>query len=213
MAFCRWFRWAVGLPLFLPMLAIASNMRTCPKAATSSKGHFLVIIERKLERINKDESRITKTSYEIYPREDFSDDRKAFHSSSDFWYDSLEWNAVNPPNSDSLFLCPEPLLSDDGQFLILLNDASPGQQSSVVWIYRRPSDSHRDGVLVKTIKLVELWPADKFQQQPMLFTGADPLWFAGGSFEFSSDNRILIYKTPWNTEIRISLADGTVQHN
>lgn len=212
MTCCRLFRCAVSL-LLLPLLAAASNLGTCPKAATSSRGHFLVIIERQFEKINKDESRITKTSYEIYPQEDFVDDRVAFSSSSDFWYDSLEWTVVNPPHSDSLFVCPEALVSDDGEFLILLNDTVPEQQIAAVWIYRRPSNRHGDGVLVKTIELADLWPADKFPRQPMLFTGADQLWFAGGSFEFSSDNRLLLYKTQWNTEVRITLADGMVHRN
>ncbi len=192
MAFCRWFRCSVSLLVFLPMVAAASVMPDCPKAGVSSKGQFLVIIERDLERVNPYESKVTKISYQIYPREEFSDGRIAFNSPSNFWHDALQWSVVQlRPNIPSG--CSEPLISDDGTLLVLLHDTYPAPNATAIWIYQQPSHLRDPGILVTAIKLGDLWPSDKFQQ--MLFTGGSPYWFADGSFEFSGDNRVLIYKT------------------
>jgi hypothetical protein len=38
-------------------------------------------------------------------------------------------------------------------------------------------------------------------------------WFAGGTFEFSRDCRLLIHKTRWRSTVRINLQDGSVSRN
>lgn len=208
MAFRRWSRCPIALLIFLPLPAIASRLPDCPKAATSRNGQFLVVIDKEYERISSDESRLMKISYEIYPREEFSDRRIAFYSASSFWNDNQVWSVVQG-RPDVLAQCPEPLITDDGKFLVLLHDTWTSPQDVAMWIYRQSPAFRAPGGLVKAIKLSELWPENRFPTQ-MLFTGGDSYWFAHGSFNFSADSRALIYKTPWGTEIRITLADGIV---
>lgn len=63
------------------------------------------------------------------------------------------------------------------------------------------------GVLVREIKLEELWPATKMDQPAADYT---PDWFAGGSFDFAPGNLQLIHKTRWGNTVRINLPDGKV---
>lgn len=189
----------------------ASSTTDCPKAASSSKGNFLVIIERELEKVDENTSNVTKMTYEVYPREEFRDDRINLISPATFWDDWLKWSVVHKRDSDAFFRCPEPLITDDGKFLVLLNDQVPSPNTPAVRIYRAPASqgSTNEGVLVREIGMSEIWPAERFPKQ-LLATGADPYWFAGGSFEFSPDDRLLIYKASWGSVVRINLANGSV---
>lgn len=63
------------------------------------------------------------------------------------------------------------------------------------------------GVLVRDIKLEELWPARAIDSS-RLATDYRPEWFAGGSFDFAPGNLQLIHKTRWGTTVRINLPDG-----
>jgi len=68
------------------------------------------------------------------------------------------------------------------------------------------------GVFIKDITLREIWPADKFPNVQIV-TDETPQWFAGGTFEFSADCRLLIHKTRWGNTVRINLQDGSVSRN
>ncbi len=68
------------------------------------------------------------------------------------------------------------------------------------------------GVFIKDIALREIWPADKLPNQ-QIATDETPQWFAGGTFEFLPDCRLLIHKTRWGNTVRINLQGGSVSRN
>jgi hypothetical protein len=39
--------------------------------------------------------------------------------------------------------------------------------------------------------------------------GETPMWYTGGSLEFSPDDRELLYRSRWNDRVSIKLADGS----
>jgi len=128
----------------------------------------------------------------------------------------VQWSVVlNSRNMRSVPACPLALVTDHGEFLILIGNELLGW---ALQIYRRrdhagdPSSEGPDhGVLVRSIPLKDLWPEDKFKQwQSMLSTDASAQWFAGGMFTFSADSRQLIYKTEWANTVRIKLTLGSV---
>jgi hypothetical protein len=87
--------------------------------------------------------------------------------------------------------CAVPFVTDDAQFLILL--ATGPVFNSALRVYRKGDSSDRmqdgtvKGVLVRDIKLEELWPATK-NDPSRAWTDHTPEWFAGGSFDFAPGN-------------------------
>ena len=97
------------------------------------------------------------------------------------------------------------MITDDGEFLIVLNVHAT---DSALRIYRRRDhmgDPVREGpdhgVFIRDITLREIWPADKLADVQIV-TDETPQWFAGGTFEFSTDLRLLIHKTRWGNTVR-----------
>ncbi len=64
------------------------------------------------------------------------------------------------------------------------------------------------GVLVKEIKLADLWPPDDFPKGPL--TSGTATWFDEGAFTFSPDDGTLVYKSPSGQTVRITLSTGAV---
>jgi hypothetical protein len=124
------------------------------------------------------------------------------------------WSVViDSHNSHPIPPCPVSLITDDGEFLIVVNEFNGTfATESALQIYRRRD---HQGVFIKDITLREIWPADKFPESPIVQVDTDstPRWFAGGTFKFSSDCRLLIYKTRWGNTVRINLQDGSVSRN
>ena len=113
--------------------------------------------------------------------------------------------------------CPVPLITDDGQFLILLHLGPALSEDAVLQIYRwdhryEPAIGRtgHHGVLIKGIDLKEIWPPDKLAANTGTWDDHTPEWFAGGTFEFSSDSRKLIHETRWGNTVRVNLEDGSV---
>ena len=65
-------------------------------------------------------------------------------------------------------------------------------------------------MLIKGIDLKEIWPPDKVAANTGTWDDHTPEWFAGGTFEFSSDSRKLIHETRWGNTVRVNLEDGSV---
>jgi hypothetical protein len=210
--------------LFLPILilvsvppALSSAPPSCAKAASSKNGNFLVISDFQLEA-TADRSgggKIQQASFQILTKTEVLNETERFRSAATYW--GLLWDVVLTRNdSRPLPACAVPLLSDDGEFLVLLNQHAVGPTDSALWIYRRryhPGDRLGDGpetsILVKSVTLGEIWPADK-SPEFLMVTDSTPLWFAGGSFDFSGDNRLLTHDTRWGNSVRINLSDGAV---
>lgn len=99
-----------------------------------------------------------------------------------------------------------PIISDDGQTLVLINVAAPFANSTVLSIYQ---EDRLRGRFVRTYTLENLWPAKKIDPKLTDF-GYTPQWFAGGKFSFSADCKDLLYRTPWGTSVTIRFLDGVI---
>jgi hypothetical protein len=126
-----------------------------------------------------------------------------------FWKDWVRWSVVLDPVLD----CPVPLITDDGEFVVVLK-AGFGFTGKALRIYRRrdhTGDPIREGpdhgVFIKDISLEELLPKDKIT---VAWDDSSPQWFAGGSFEFTGDYRELIHTSRWGNAVRIDLRNGSV---
>jgi hypothetical protein len=130
-----------------------------------------------------------------------------------YWADPL-WSVVFANSGKPhLIACPYTLVTDDGEYLVLVGSFF---EQAALSIYRRrdhpgqsfggPGPDH--GVLVRQIPLLDLWPPEHI---PEIITDHTPQWFASGTFEFSSDNRTLIHKTRWGKILQISLVTGEIK--
>jgi hypothetical protein len=183
----------------LASAGFAGPLQPCIRAVSSASGSFLVITDAEYPHaLPAMAERVTLqvvhgTTHELF-------------SSNKFWTDDLSGWSVRVTKNDGLrSSCPLSLISDDGKFLILLQVDT---FDSALRIYRRPEEGN-DGVLVRNIALKEIWPEHKWQEwRAMVMTDDSSQWFAGGSFEFSPDSRVLIHKSRWGDIVRIHLIDG-----
>jgi hypothetical protein len=131
-----------------------------------------------------------------------------------YWAHTL-WSVVFTNVKPPVIACPYALVTDDGEYLILVGSGYFGG-GTVLSIYRRrdhpgqpfggPGPDH--GVLVREIPLRDLWPPERI---PEMITDHTPQWFASGTFSFSPDNRTLIHTTRWGTTLLISLVTGAIK--
>jgi hypothetical protein len=209
------------LPLSLILVcavpALAGAAPPCVKAASSNNGNFLVISDFQLEPGPGNTAKVRQVSLQVFPKENFINAKDRLTSPATYWTNWSRWSVVlDSSNAHPVPACPLSLISDDGEFLIVLNMYAAGPTGSALRIYRRrdhlgdPVREGQDhGVFIKDITLREIWPADKFPSVQVITDGT-PQWFAGGTFEFSPDCRVLIHKTRWGNTVRINLEDGSV---
>jgi hypothetical protein len=194
--------------------ASAEPLLPCVKAVSSSKGNFFVLTELQLQPLTQNSSRVQRVFLEVFPKETF--DNEKFTAPATYWTDWLRWSVVL--DGDRLQDdpgCPLPLISDDGEFLVLLHMGATLDDTPVLQIYRRrdhlgdPVRKGPDhGIFIKAIALKQIWPQSKLGATAL--TDGTPEWFAGGTFDFSSDYRTLIHKTRWGNTVTINLEDGSV---
>jgi hypothetical protein len=200
--------------------AVAGAPFPCPKAVSSKNGNFLVFIDIQGE---PRQGGVQRVELQVFSKEILINAKDKLTAPATYWYESWRWSVV----ADSSTLhnvqapCPLPLITDDGEFLILLH-VGPGMSgdTAVLQIYRRRDhlgDPIREGpdhgVFIKEIALKEIWPSDKLPAKSANFTDASPQWFVGGAFEFSSDLRQLIHTTRWGNTVRVNLRDGSLSQN
>ena len=206
---------------FIPALVVAFALPafagapvSCVKAVSSKHGTFLVITDAELKPEGGNVFEVERVSLGVFPREEFINAKDRVTSTGTFWKDGPQWSVVfDSTNSHPVPGCPLSLITDDGEFLIVLNVYV---FDSALRIYRRRDhlgDPRREGpdhgVFIRDIPLREIWPASKFSDLQIITDGS-PQWFAGGTFEFSNDCRTLIHKTRWGNIVRINLQDGSV---
>jgi hypothetical protein len=212
---------AATLVCVLP--AFGGALPPCIKAVSSKNGKFLVVSDMDLGPLNPSNgkaSAVQRTSLQIFPKENFINSDQAVTAPATYWTDFLQWSVVlSRSNKDPFLGCPPVLITDDGEFLVILREHAAGSSDPALRIYRRrdhAGDPAREGpdhgIFIKDITLGEIWPPDKFPGA-LIITDHTPLWFAGGIFEFSADSRVLIHKTPWGNSVRISLIDGSVSRS
>ena len=177
---------------------MGSALDPCFRAVSSASGSFLVITDA--EYPHELPASATRATLNVVTGTVHS----AF-SSNTYW-DGPSWRVIFMKGDSFLSGCPLSLISDDGEFLVLVG---AGYWGAALRIYHA-TKQEREGALVRDIELKEIWPSDK--QQPTVFTDGTPHWFDGGTFKFSSDSRFLIHKTRWGNIVRIRLSDGSVVH-
>jgi|SRR5581483_811997 len=185
----------------------------CPKAVNSIHGNALAIVHDTVEW-KGDTGKLLAIQFTVMSKATFINDYQRVSAPVTYWGD-WPWAVVldTKTEADRSFFCAVPLITDDARFLILL--ATGPAFGSALRIYRQGDSSARmedgtiKGVLVKEIKLDELWPAGRID--PIrVWTDHTPEWFAGGSFDFADDNLQLIHKARWGNSVRINLPDGKV---
>lgn len=200
---------AVSLP------AIAGAAFPCPRATMSSNGQFLVLTGVKMKPGSEKEAQ--SLSFQVFPKERFINAKDNLSTPATYWTNWARWTiVVRPERLHSTQGCPVPLISDDGEFLLLLHTGFISANDHVLEIYRWDHEARKgisstnQGVFVKGLSLKELWPTSELASRGTVWTDESPQWFAGGSFIFSSDERQLIHKTRWGNSVRINLTDGSV---
>ena len=204
-----------GLVLSLALPAVAGQPLQCP-AAASSNGNFLVLTDVQVEHGQGHAVKVQRVSLQVFPKEQFLNTRLTVPAT--YWTDWPRWDVVldsaamhNEPK------CPMALITDNGEFLILLRIGAVSGEDAVMQIYRwdhgyEPASGNvgNHGVLIKAIDLKEIWSPDKVAANTGYWTDETPEWFARGTFEFSSDCRQLIHETRWGNIVHINLLDGSV---
>lgn len=202
------------VPLFLSVLMVstafslpARGSAGAPliRASQSANGKFLVVMELELRNSHE----IIRSNYRILQVETFINAKDRLDSSGVFWTDT-PWT-VTVEGGGAFY----PLISNDGQYLVLLRLAPPFPDSQpVLEIYHREfSAGTLKTIAVRQIAISDLWtPREINPDGAGLFiqTGATPQWFAGGSFNFTDDDENLTYRTQWNDVLTIRLVDGTI---
>jgi hypothetical protein len=187
----------------------AGALFPCVKTVSSNNGSFIVIVE-------PEPGESHRVFLNVLARVGFL---TRFVAPNTFWTNWTHWSVVlDPGKLHKEPECPLPLITDDGEFLILLQTGPTfATDRAVLQIYRRrdhPGDLMREGpdhgVFIKDIPLADLWPEDRVDANTGAWDDETPQWFAGGTFEFSTDGQELIHKTRWHSIVRIHLEDGFV---
>jgi len=191
----------------LPSLGAASPLFPAVQASRSVNGKYLVIVERTFD--NPDPSavrRVLGSTYVVLQSESFLNYRDRLQTPAPFW-SAFGWQ-VSPDGeaSNGTFL---PLISDEGQILVLV-------KASVAWklgnrevmrIYRKQGNTAK---LVRALRLSDVWTPEEIESNAVLSDmGGTPMWYAGGSLEFTADDSQLLYRSRWNDKVSIDLADGS----
>ena len=204
--------------------AHAGPMPPCIAATLSSNGNILVTNELTVDDPGPTHlQKVTRSTFQVFSRYvpvKGVNDALNFDGPNAYWSFRL-WSVVFDSTA-SYIGCPYTLVTNDGEFLIFVNNGAL-YRGNALRIYRRRDHPGQDrggpgpdnGVLVREVPLTELWPAEHFPTKPidMGVTDHTPQWYSGGSFAFSSDNRTLSHKTRWGTTVQIDLATGAVTGN
>jgi hypothetical protein len=198
-------------------LSVAGPLFPCPTAVNSVHGDAIAIAHNTTEW-HAGSGKLLSVQFTVMTKMNFVNDSQKISAPVIYWGD-WPWAVVLDMNNQadrSFSSCAVPLVTDDAQFLILL--ATGPAFNSALRVYRKGDYSDRmqdgtvKGVLVRDIKLEELWPATKIDPS-RVWTDHTPEWFAGGSFDFAPGNLQLIHKTRWGSTVRINLPDGKVQNS
>ena len=154
--------------------AIAGAPSPCVKAVTSQNGNFLVITDMRIEPAEGNTGRVRQLSFQMFPRENFINAKDRMSAAATYWTDWTRWSVVldahDPDDKWFTWSCPLPLITDDGEFLVLLRGSPLLGGEAALRIYRRrdhqgdPVKEGPDhGVFIREVPLKEIWPADKVE--------------------------------------------------
>ena len=211
--------------ILFPMLAcawpgVAGHLFPCVKAVSSDHGHFMVVVtDVPVEPEEEISVKTRRVALEVFPKENFINEKDRLVAPATYWTNWALWSVVL--DSSSLHNqpeCPLPLVTDDGEFIILLRTGSLfAEDSALLTIYRKrdhpgePVGEGPDhGVFIKDVTPREFWPPDRLATIPSVWSDHTPEWFVGGTFEFSRDYRQPIHESSGGKTVRINLEDGSV---
>lgn len=192
--------------LLLSPRSFASPLPPLVLAAQSANGKWLVTVDFELAppQDSGGGRRILRTTYHVLSQERFlNSNRDRLDAPGALW--SERW-FLNRSAADERGARVWPIISDDGQTLVLINMTAPFTKSTVLSIYQ---EDRLRGRFVRTYVLENLWPAEKIDPKLTDF-GYTPQWSAGGHFSFSDDCKDLLYRTQWGTSLTIRLSDGVI---
>jgi len=209
----------VALALLTDALyAFAGPGTPCIKATTSANRNFLVISTEVIERPQADQpGRIQEVTLSVFPKEPFLNNGDKLVASQTSWTDWPQWTVVLNSQNTKPFVpgCPLVLVTNDGEFLIILN-TQVFPEMTALRIFRRgdhisdPTGEGPDhGIPIKDLLLSEIWPQAK-QFVPQMMTDETPEWFAGSEFDFSPDSRTLTFESRGGNKSHIRLTDGSI---
>jgi hypothetical protein len=201
--------------------AHAGPLPPCVTATLSANGKILVVNELLLDPPETTATfgqKVRGSTFRVFERHAELNYGLRVEGPDAYWANPL-WSVVfDGGDKPPLVACPYTLVTDDGEFLIFVENY--GFYQTALRIYRRRDHPGQPfggtgpdhGVLVRDVPLSELWPAEHFPTNPidMVITDHTPLWYAGGTFGFSADNRTLIHKTRWGNTVQINLMTGAV---
>jgi hypothetical protein len=192
--------------LFLWSLnAIAGPLFPLVNAVTSRNGNSVVVIEYRYDNPNAVRKRIQGATFRVARKTSFASFPNLFASASTYW--SEVWSVTKRREIH----VPLPLVTDNGQYLILLTNSAPNSHDmEVLSIYRENPQTHAAEV-VGVCRLSDVWPANKLPPNPVVVTDHTPRWFDGGSFDFTSG--YVFHKTRWGNAVQIQLIDKGVTND
>jgi hypothetical protein len=207
---------ALGFLLGIELSAVPAHAgppMPCITATLSANGQILVINELTFDDPDETHARGARTStFRVLSRYAEINQGRRMDGPNSYWAHPM-WSLAFKNNDRGPVVCPYTLVTDDGEFLVIVGLGFLGNDG--LTIYRRrehpgqpivdPGPDH--GVPVRQVPLSDLWPPERIQH---FITDATPRWFAEGTFAFSPDSRMLIHKTRWGQTLSIDLATGKV---
>ncbi len=203
------------ISILYSVAAVASPGLPCMTATQSANGRVLVTDTLSFE--DPDESHpspIVRSLYQVYRRYTNPNTGLQLKGPDTYWADPF-WK-VQTDQAPGTFpiACSYVLVPDDGEYLVFVGKL-PGSNALTIYHHRAYDPAFgpfvsQQGEFVRQIMQSELWPSDP---QEHIFTDHTPLWFAGGTFSFSADQKTLNYQDQHSRKIAIDLATGEIRHS
>jgi hypothetical protein len=190
----------------------ASPLPPLVKASRSPNGKFLVVADLDLAPIENGGQQIRRTTYHVYQLEDFVNSKDRLNTPVPFWSDS--WQSWETTLEGPFGYC-WPMVSNDGQSIVLIAIAGPMPGQPVLRLFRRKLNEHT-GELVRSFDITDLWTKQQVDPEGTGQFGdfdSTPKWFADGALAFSTDSRLLIYTNQWKQELQIDLKSGAISRS
>ncbi len=192
--------------------AAASALPPNIQASRSPNGRFLVLTDNQYDSPDETAVRhILQTTYRVFQLEPFINSKDHLVASVPFWSDgALGWS-VTMRAGDEHFGYYWPMVNDDGLSLTLVSVTWPILKSPVLLTYHQ--SGFRKAQLVRAFTIADLWNDHETQlagNRMTMATDSSPLWFAGGSFDYSLDGHALLYRNQWGRSVRIDLTTGVL---